>query len=141
MKVNGKKVDSDTVDKGSRIWEDKNYTISYLPQELKGAAIFRTNYMGTVTNIIIDSNKDAKVYIALSDSNNDKVTQDLQKGGWTLRHNLYLEYKGEETAEKRLVKTKKLGKVFSKEIKVEDDFTLTLKIVEFALLIVEGKFC
>ena len=68
------------------------------------------------------------------------MTQALNDSKWTLRDDLHIEYKGKETT-RNVVKTEKLAKIFSKEIKAKDTFNLTFEIVEFAILMKEGKFC
>merc|ERR1712224_333650 len=60
----------------------------------------------------------------------------LTEGGWELKDKLYIEYKVDETAPND-IKTEKLKKVFYKEIKVENNFTLELTIVQFVILIKE----
>ena len=126
------------VDKGSKVWEDKDNKISNFSEELEGATLFRSKYADIGTKIEIDSNKKAKVYIALSDSNTAQMTQKLTDGGWELNGTLYIEYKVDETAPND-IKTEKLKKVFYNEIKVENNVTLELTIVQFAILIKEGK--
>ena len=123
---------------GSKIWEDKEYTISNLPEALKGAILFPLSFEVKGAEISINSNKNAKVYIALSNSNDDSVSQALKDDGWKSEA-WFLEYKGEETSP-NVVKTEKLEKVFSKNINANDTLTLKPDIVQFAIFMKEGKF-
>ena len=65
---------------------------------------------------MIYSNRKAKIYIALSDSNNYTVTQALNDSKWTLRDDLHIEYKGKETT-RNMVKTEKNGDTIAQCIK------------------------
>ena len=79
---------------GKRIWDDRNFTISNISNELLGATLFHTNCERTRVNASVVSNKDAEIFIALSDNfDNEDVMNALKKDNWTLRSEIYVEGK------------------------------------------------
>ena len=88
------------------------------------------------------SNKDATVFIALSNDVSNTGGNALKAEGWTLENDLFL--KGEDPTEKD---PKKFESIYSKNINSENPVTLNRAkvipnpgIVQFALLIKESKF-
>ena len=140
------------------IWKDKAYAFSRIPPELAGLTLFQIAYEVAVPTIEIVSNKDATVYIALSNDKSKTVGDALKAENWTfenesLSHDhssvtcgkscpLFLE--GKDPSEKN---PKKFESVYSKNINSENPVTLNRaklipnpSIVQFALLIRESKF-
>ena len=142
-KINVTDATIERAEPGTRIWDDQQYFISSLSDELKDATLFQSSYEAKGTSISIGSNKNAKVYIALLNDPTGAVSTALQNKGWKLENELYLEYldgKGQKAFE-----PKKFDKVLSKNIDDTDPVILDRPnlipdFVRFAILVKEGKF-
>ena len=133
---------------GKRIWNDRNFTISNISNELVGATLFHSNCERTRVNASIVSNKNAEIFIALTDNfDNEDVMNALNKDGWKLRREMYLE--GEDNFGCKEI----LNKVWSKKINAGDRVPILLDLNDgpwklfmkseylvVAILIKEGRF-
>ena len=133
---------------GKRIWNDRNFTISNISKELLGATLFHSNCERTRVNASIVSNKNAEIFIALTDNfDNEDVMNALNKDGWKLRREMYLE--GEDNFGCKEI----LNKIWSKKIDAGDRVPVLLDLNDgpwklfmkseylvVAILIKEGRF-
>ena len=133
---------------GARIWNDRNFTIFSISKELLGATLFHSNYERTRVNASIVPNRNAEIFIALTDNfDNEDVMNVLNKNGWTLRREMYLE--GEDNIGCKEI----LNKVWSKKIDAWERVPVLLELNDgpwklfmksgylvVAILIKEGRF-
>ena len=117
---------------GSEIWKDRGYTISSISNELLGATLFQSNHYVDKSTMLINSNKDAVIFVAVYEekSRDGGLMEAFQADGWTLKSELYLEWLGQH----------KLNKVWSRNIKEKEtvSFTSTKNGMTFAIMIKEG---
>ena len=128
---------------GTEIWDNKQYKISSLSNELKDATLFQSSFEAKGTSISIGSNKNAKVYIALLNDPTGEVSTALQNNGWKLENKLFLEYVDGDG--QKVFNPKKFDKVLSQNINDTDPIILDRPnlipdSVPFAIMIKEGKF-
>ena len=143
----------------TKIWKDKAYAFSIIPPELVGLTLFQIAHEVAVPTIEIVSNKDATVYIALSNDISKTVGDALKAENWTLENvslshghdnpacgkSCPLVLEGKDPSEKnpKII----FESIYSKNINSENSVTLNRAklipnpgIVQFALLIRESKF-
>ena len=118
---------------GSKIWMDRDYTISDMTDGLSGAILFQPNYYVNSRNISIDSNANAEIFVALYEEGDREggLMQVLYIDGWTLKNGWYIEWS----------KKHKLNKVWSKKIRAGEtvSFTSSKDRMTFAILVKHDK--
>ena len=119
-----------------------------MSKELEGATLFQSNYKLPRVDATIQSNKNAEIFIALTDNfDNEDVMNALNKDGWKLRREMYLE--GEDNFGCKEI----LNKIWSKKIDAGDRVPVLLDLNDgpwklfmksgylvVAILIKEGTF-
>ena len=118
---------------GSKIWMDRDYTISDMTDGLSGAILFQPNYYVNSRNISIDSNANAEIFVALYEEGDREggLMQALYIDRWTLKNGWYIEWS----------KKHKLNKVWSKKIRSGESvsFTSSKDRMTFAILVKHDK--
>ena len=118
---------------GSKIWMDRNYTISNMADGLSGAILFQPNYYVNGRDISIDSNANAEIFVALYEEGDREggLMQVLHIDGWTLKNGWYIEWS----------KRHKLNKVWSKKISSGEkvSFTSSKDRMTFAILVKKDR--
>ena len=82
-----------------------------MSKELEGATLFQSNYKLPRVDATIVSNKNAEIFIALTERDNKDLKNALNNADWTLRNGMYIQGTNYNTGD-----LEKLNKVWSKEI-------------------------
>ena len=73
------------------IWSNQSYKITNISKQLIGASLFRSKYNLPRVNASIGSNKDAEIFIALTERDNKSLGNALENATWRLRNEMYIE--------------------------------------------------
>ena len=106
---------------GEPIWNDKDFIISDISNELEGAILFQSSYNLPRVNASITSNRNAEIFIASIERDCDDVMNALEGKGWTLRNEIYL------VGTNRFGFAEKLDKVWTKNIKARESVPILLE--------------
>ena len=120
---------------GSKIWKDREYSISSISDELIGSILFQPSHYVNPGTMSISANRNAEAFIALFEEGKGReggLMKVLEADGWTLKNGWYLEWSNQH----------KLNKIWSKKINAGEtvSFTSTKNRMTFSILIKEGRY-